>query len=514
MKSPLLLALACLIYRVSGGQSPVVETTSGQLHGSNANGVVSFMGVRFAQAPIGQLRWKPPAPFVSTSAQNTTVLSPGCIQQFAFATSEATQSLFNDPPPASEDEDCLFLNIWAPSTNTTVKKPVLFYIYGGGFNFGTASVPMFDGTSLAANQDIVVVTINYRLNVFGFPSSEDLPLAQNNLGILDQEMALQWVQQNIGHFGGDSSKVTIMGQSAGGLSVGQAIVRDRIDTPFRAGVLLSGAPTASSPALSFASFDAFATEFGCSQNPGEERLDCLRQVPASTIRNFTNGPQGGVFGTLVDNATIFANPLERLRAGNTAKVPIMLGELKDDASFFVVGMTNLTAFLDGMFPGSNIDADFVRSLYPGQNDTQIIQDAFRDWAGRCPDKLWSEAMTGVGQSSVFRYTYGAVFADLQRFPGAGAWHSSELPLLFGTFNTSTATPEEVTWSKTFQTAVANFVKNPDISPATNWPKYVSGAKTFAKLAYDGNFEPGNFVDAVVTDSLDAPCDALWEKFLV
>ncbi|KAJ7177384.1 Carboxylesterase family-domain-containing protein [Mycena crocata] len=163
MKSPALLVLGCLIYRVSGKQSSVVETTSGQLHGSNANGVMSFKGVRFAQAPIDQLRWKPPAPFVSTSAQNATVLSPGCIQQFAFATSDATQFLFNDPPPTSEDEDCLFSNVWAPSTNTKVKKPVLFYIYGGGFNFGTASVPMFDGTYLAANQDIVVVTINYRL---------------------------------------------------------------------------------------------------------------------------------------------------------------------------------------------------------------------------------------------------------------------------------------------------------------------------------------------------------------
>ncbi|KAJ7694530.1 hypothetical protein B0H17DRAFT_1131841 [Mycena rosella] len=110
---------------------------------------------------------------------------------------------------------------------------------------------------------------------------------------------------------------------------------------------------------------------------------------------------------------------------------------------------------------------------------------------------------------------GAVFADLQKFPGAGAWHSSELGPLFGTFNRSTATPAEVTWSSTFQTAIANFVKDPDTSPALHWPKYVPGppAQTFAKLAYNGNVDPDNFVDPVPSDSLDGPCNALWNQLL-
>ncbi|KAJ7217301.1 Alpha/Beta hydrolase protein [Mycena pura] len=500
MKLPFLLLLCfCLIVEVIGQTTPVVvTTTSGKLQGTDENGVMSFKGVRFGQPATGPLRWEPPVPFISAAAQNATTLAPSCIQQFAFASSAFTQSLFNNPPPVSENEDCLFLNVWAPSSDINEKKPVLFWLYGGGFVFGTGSLPGYDGTSLAANQNIVVVTINYRTNIFGFPRSSDIPITKNNLGLLDQELALQWVQLNIARFGGDPDKVTIMGQSAGAGSVGLAIVRDIINTPFRAGILLSGAPVSSSPTLSFSSFDDFA-----------------KTVPAATIRNFTNGPLSGAFGPIVDNVTVFTNPIERIRSGATAGVPIILGNMENDGSVFVVGMTNLTAFIEAEFPGTGVTADLVRSLYPGQNDTSIIASVDRDVSFRCPDELWSAAVTGAGVSSVFRYTYGAVFADLQKFPGAGAWHSSEIGPLFGTFNRSTATPAEVTWSSTFQTAIANFVKNPEVSPAVNWPKYVAGppAKTFAKLAYNGNVEPGNFVDPVASGSLDGPCDTLWNKFL-
>ncbi|KAJ6582340.1 Alpha/Beta hydrolase protein [Mycena capillaripes] len=501
MKSVLLL-LCCLVLQVSGRFPVIVTTTSGQLHGTEADGVMSFKGVRFGQAPTGQLRWQPPVPFISARAHNATVLAPSCVQQFPFATSAFTQAIFNNPPPASENEDCLFLNVWAPSTDTKEKKPVLFWLYGGGLIFGTASLPGYDGTSLASNQNIVVVTINYRTNIFGFPASRDIPIAENNLGFLDQELALRWVQLNIAQFGGDPEKVTIMGQSAGAASVGLAIVRDRVNTPFRAGIMLSGAPTSSSPVPSFDAFDGFAEAVGCSQTPGLARLECLKKVPAAEIRNFTNGPLSGSFGPVVDNVTTFTNPLERIRAGITANVPIILGNMENDGSAFALGMTNLTAFLEGEIPDIKISPDLVRSLYPGENDTEVISDSLRDTGFRCPDELWASAVTGAGVSSVFRYTYGA-------------WHSSELGPLFGTFDRSTATHAEATWSNTFQTAIANFVKDPNTSPAINWPKYVPGpaAKTFAKLAYDGNVKPDNFVEPVASTSLDGPCDALWDQFL-
>ncbi|KAF7360630.1 Carboxylic ester hydrolase [Mycena venus] len=211
---------------------------------------------------------------------------------------------------------------------------------------------------------------------------------------------------------------------------------------------------------------------------------------------------------------MFSNPLERLRADSSAKVPILVGNTENDESLLEVGMSNLTAFLEGTLPRATISPDFVRSLYPGENDTVVISHSLRDLTFKCPVELWSAAIIGRG-SNVFRYTYGAVFEDLQIFAGAGAWHGSELGPLFGTFNRSTATQAEITWTNTFQRTIANFIKNPDNSPAINWPKYIAGpsAKTLAKLAYHENVQINNFVESVTSASLDGPCDALWDQFL-
>ncbi|KAK7436643.1 hypothetical protein VKT23_019050 [Stygiomarasmius scandens] len=510
-----LLGLACLpslIDCAAVNQTTTVSTTSGKLQGIDQDGVMSFKGVRFGQAPVGALRWTPPVPFVSSDHVDATKLGPSCLQQFADPFSA---QLFNRPPPA-EDEDCLFLNIWAPSgAQDDQLKPVVVWIYGGGLSFGTGSLPLYDGTSIVKNQDIVIVTFNYRTNVLGFPGSEDLPIDGNNLGFMDQELAFTWVQQNIAKFGGDPKRVTIMGQSAGGLSVSAAIVRHPIDPPFRAGILFSGAVPDRIPTPSFTAFDLFAAGVGCNQTAGEDRLSCLKAVPATTIRMFTNGAGAALsFNPVVDNSTFFANNFARIRSNNTARVPIFIGNTQDDGTLFTIGQTNLTEFLgNGIVPG--VSPALVRSLYPGLNDSQVIAAALRDAAFTCPASLWAGTYVQSGISSVFRYEYGAVFPDLQVFPNAGAWHSTELQELFGTFNASTATPDEVTLSNTFQTVVANFIKNPDASPAPNWEKYVPGSntQTLAKLAYQGNVQVDNMVMPAQSDSVDGPCEALWNKFL-
>ncbi|KAF7373413.1 Carboxylic ester hydrolase [Mycena sanguinolenta] len=326
----ILCGLISALYVSFGSATPVfVSTTSGLLQGSQTDGVSSFKGIRFAEPPTGALRWEPPIPFISTSLQNVTTLGPSCVQQFPFASSALDQFLFNnpsDPPP--EDEDCLFLNVWVPSSPEQ-KLPVLFWIHGGALSFGTASLPLYDSTSIAKNQDIIVVTINYRTNVFGFPGSPDLPLAENNLGFLDQELALRWVQENIAKFNGDPDQVTIMGQSAG----------------------------------------------------SQSQSDALKHLDQSEF---------SLFEPVVDNVTVFPDPLER-----------------------------------------------------------IISEVAKDFLFLCPAELWSAATVGAGVPNVFRYTYGPVFADLQLFPGAGAWHTSELPEIFGTFNATTATAAEAVESDFF-----------------------------------------------------------------
>ncbi|KAF5349355.1 hypothetical protein D9758_011780 [Tetrapyrgos nigripes] len=444
-----------------------VDTTSGRLNGVEEDGVMSFKGIQFGQAPVGPLRWEPPLPFLSSASRNVTKLGPSCIQQFS---SELSVQLFNNPQdPPEESEDCLFLNVWAPSASLASKrKPVVIWIHGGSLTFGTASLPAYDGTSIVKNQDILIVTINYRTNVFGFPSSPDLPLQDNNLGFLDQELAMTWVQLNIANFGGDPKQVTIMGQSAGSISVSAAIARHPKNAPFRAGILFSGAAPDLLPTPSFATFNQVAAVVGCNQTAGPTRLVCLKSVPAATIRAFINGPGALLsFGTpVVDNLTAFANAVERVRSGDVAPVPIFIGTMQDDGSLFGVGLSNLTAFLSsGALAPAHIPPDLVRSIYPGLNDSAVIAASLRDLMFKCPASLWAGGHVEAGVSSVFRYEYGAVFPDLQVFPMAGAWHATELPELFGTFNATTATPNEVTLSKTFQTVVANFIKIPNVSPA-------------------------------------------------
>jgi carboxylesterase type B len=175
------------------------------------------------------------------------------------------------------------------------------------------------------------VSLNYRTNVFGFPTSQELSAPNNNLGLLDQELALTWVQDNIAQFGGDKNMVTLMvrivrkscapsltfvlqGQSAGSWSVTLAITRRKsgVAPPFRAGIMLSGAIVSTSPVLNFSNFDAFATAMGCGQPPGPQRLQCLRNVPASTIRAYTNGPNSGLFASRVDKYAFYPTQEEVL----------------------------------------------------------------------------------------------------------------------------------------------------------------------------------------------------------
>ncbi|KAJ7693571.1 hypothetical protein B0H17DRAFT_488647 [Mycena rosella] len=192
----------------------------------------------------------------------------------------------------------------------------------------------------------------------------------------------------------------------------------------------------------------------------------------------------------------------------------MIGNTQNDGSLFAVGLTDLPAYLAATFDGV-VTADQMRALYPSLSDTFIIPEIIKDFEFLCPAELWAGAAVGAGVSNIYRYTYGAVFADLQLFPNAGAWHSSELFEIFGTFNRSTATDPEAELSQTMQTLVGNFVKNPADAPAPNWPKFVPGNMTInvAELAYNGNVEASDVVQAVQSSSLDGPCDDFWNFFL-
>lgn len=203
----------------------------------------------------------------------------------------------------------------------------MFWIYGGSLQFGNAGQPTYDGSAFAAYEDVVVVTTNYRTNVFGFPSSPELPVTGHNLGFLDQRFALEWVQRNIHAFGGDPDKVTIFGESAGAFSVDALLTSfpKGSSPPFRAAILESG-QYSYRPTPDVSSVPAWynlTSELGC---PGHysSNLSCVRAANASTIRTIINENELD-FNPIADNITLVAHPAQMRTSGNIANIPVMGG---------------------------------------------------------------------------------------------------------------------------------------------------------------------------------------------
>ncbi|KIJ25759.1 hypothetical protein M422DRAFT_785412 [Sphaerobolus stellatus SS14] len=422
------------------------------------------------------------------------------------------RQLFNNPPPPSEDEDCLFLNVWAPQTDSETLKPVLVWIYGGAFAFGTASIPGYDGTTLAKSQDIVVVTFNYRTNVFGFagPNSND-GISDKNVGFLDQDLALKWVQDNIANFGGDPTRVTINGESAGSMAVAWLLQRSKGKDLFRAGILQSGAAvSAMVPPPAQNGFIKLRNAMGCNVRAPPPVLACLKGKTAKQISDFMNLEGSPAFGPVYDSDTTFRQPLTRITNGETVQVPLIIGANQDDGSLFVGNANDVTTWVQQTFLYL-VNATKVKNEYgydaEKQNDKAVIGEAIRDVAFLCPGGLTANKFIQKGVT-IFRYQYGAAFEN-ETIPGA--WHSSEVPIVFGTYKKPNAGKEEL--SKTLQQIWGNFVKDPFTSPAPNWDQYSPTSETgLAKLAYNGNLEYDNVVEAVAGDASDGPCERIWNNF--
>ncbi|KAF8576369.1 alpha/beta-hydrolase [Ramaria rubella] len=519
MKTLLLSALALLTSSPCIAVGPIVQTNTGPIMGSKvAPNVLSWKGIPFAVPPTGSKRWTVPVLNKWSKVQNTTVLGPACIQQLdkTQAATDPSQIFYNTPP-LPENEDCLTINVWAPSSAAKPNlKAVIVWIFGGGFSFGGSGTSFYDGTSFAENQEIVFVSFNYRTNVFGFPNSPELPLQQQNLALLDQQLALLWIKDNIAKFGGDPNKITLFGDSAGSASVALLMEHFPKDPPFHAVVLDSGVNDALNNSEStaftgdFNVWNTMAVHFGCSSIIGSAQLDCMRKVPADDLEQFTIdnslsfGPQadGGV--------TVPNHPTQLLETGNVARVPVMIGDDAQGASFLTIGQDNFSDFVSQP-PFNVLPAGEFRALYPVPQmfatDAQAIIALATDVQYRCPSAMFSDLVTSRNISTVYRFVYGAVFPQFQLFPNAGAPEGTELPLVFGNvFNTTNGT--EMALSKTLQEVWANFAKEPNQSPAPNWLAYEPNHKAIAYLAFGGNVALNDIVELMNSSVVDRACSLI------
>lgn len=309
-------------------------------------------------------------------------------------------------------------------------------------------------------------------SVFGFPSSPELPLTGHNLGFLDQRMALDWVQRNIHAFGGDKDKVTIFGESAGAFSVDALVASFPNGThpPFRAAILESGqlsykyAPTVSAvPA-----WDNLTATLGCPGAYGSN-LTCVRAANATTIQQIIDVNEL-TFPPVADNVTLVSDPVQRRAAGNIARVPILAGSNAQEGRVFAVGTTNVTTFLlgEGFLPG--LIPNILAAYPPGKHNLytpyDIASAIFTDYIFQCTAALYTNATAAIGVPT-WRYYFNASFTNTQAYPDLGVYHSSEIPLVFRTYQKPGTTTQESALSQYMQTAWARFAKNPIGGPGWN-----------------------------------------------
>ncbi|KAI4154055.1 MAG: hypothetical protein LQ340_001929 [Diploschistes diacapsis] len=416
--------------------APTVQTSSGNVTGIINVGqpdVRQYLGIPFAQPPVKALRWEPPQKLPQSAASRTvraTRLPPSCPQ---YLTTRGDSVYKNDVlqfnlqglnVTGATSEDCLTLSLWAPAANEEKRDaaggrsllPVLIFMYGGGFSTGGENVPyQLPPHWVQRTQDHIVVSFNYRLNIFGFPNAAGLK--EQNLGTLDQRMAVEWLLQNIQHFGGDPSRMTLWGQSAGAGSVDFYNYAYYSDPIVNGLIMDSGTAflTSLSSDLGHSNFSFVASKVGCpglSTEP-QAQLSCMRKVPASAIEAFVqqyqdNGTSPGIsFVPISDNQTIFSNYTNRAMEGKLAKIPAIVGNNAQDG------------------------VPFAPYNQAGPNETIVAKALLSIFF--CP-ATETVRLRNVNKLPTFRYVYAGNFSNISPRPWMGAYHSAELPLLFGTFD--------------------------------------------------------------------------------
>ncbi|KAF1815449.1 alpha/beta-hydrolase [Eremomyces bilateralis CBS 781.70] len=518
LATALFIGLAsCQLPTAKLGQGTFRGTTTAVSVGPTSSVTVEkYLGIPFAASPV---RFAPPEPApTATDEQDATQLQGVCFQQFSYpeAIHNFTQQVFNRPPP-NETEDCLTVNIFTSSGNTTGKS-VMVWLFGGSLNFGGNAVKTYDGSSFAANQDVVVVVPNYRTNVFGFPGMvEGLDPDERNLGFLDQRAALQWVQDNIEQFGGDPTKVTIFGESAGSLSAGLLVLTTPQNPPFRAAILQSGTagllPRQVSAPGGVTAFSKLGQALNCT---GGDTLACIRAAPGLKIKDLIE-KQSIAFGPVVDNVTNPENPIALRQERRIADVPILLGSTAEEARVFVTiyaggrNVANLTNYLATTFKDPAV-RERVSAAYPvgpgGPFPTEYDAQAaiWTDLQWTCPALKEANLSASSGYPT-WRFYFNASFPNTQTFPNGGVYHSSEIPLVFGNLPGAPQPPptdEERALSDAMQTIWANFAKNPTAGPG--WDAVQPG--NVHNLGVLGGPQNSTGFATVSSNVTDSRCDIL------
>jgi para-nitrobenzyl esterase len=492
------IALFLISLSATADQDPTIVTTrSGQVQGLADGPITSFLGVPYAAAPVGEMRWQPPAAVKSwQSIRSAKNFSNSCYQP--------------DPPPIfgpyteefvvgpKPSEDCLYLNVWAPSKGAKT-RPVLVFLHGGGFLGGSGAIEIYNGKHLAS-KGIVVVSINYRVGPFGFFVHPDLRRTEDggtpgNYGILDQIAALKWVRDNIDAFGGDPDNVTLAGQSAGAISVSALMVSPAAKGLFHKAILESpvaiGRPTPSSS-------DAQERGRAFLQYLGSPSVAALRQRPAKDIQDAvwlpidaqSNKPRIG-FEPYVDGNLIPEDPMA-YQGKRFLNMPMILGFTADEQ--FGPPVRTSAEFVANVRKRFGNDADALLKLYPHDTDSSasvsskiLDRDCYMTALS-----IWADRHTSAEAPPIYSYVFSHS-PPVQSPPSFGAFHTAEVPYVFGVLSRDRRPYDssDLQLSELIQSYWLNFMKsgNPNSAALPKWESVKNSPEDSFALDLNPQMQP-------------------------
>ncbi len=492
MTSLRLLLFSCFLLLVSAsftsttGNLDRVKTQAGLVSGktSTEGNIHVFKGIPFAAPPVGALRWKSPQPAKPwTGVRKCESFGPSPMQNEPTPFSMWTEEFLIPKAPISED--CLYLNVWTGAKSSDEKRPVLVWIYGGGFASGGSGVPIYDGEAMA-RKGIVFVSINYRVGIFGFFAHPELTResgrnASGNYGLMDQIAALQWVQKNISAFGGDPKNVTIAGQSAGSMNVNCLVASPLAKNLFQKAIAQSGANfTRGNPTLQQAEQDGLkmAEAFNTSS------MTELRNKSAEELLKKAQGMRGPVIDGYVLPAAIagiFASAKQN-------EVTLLTGWNEDEGMLFGP-LKSADDFRKQAEQQYGADAKTFLQFYPSSNDAEAAVSQLkvsRDVIFGVQNYAWATIQSNQGKSGVYVYRFTRKVPANGEYVKYGAFHTGEVPYAYDNLKFVNRPWEPVDWELTrvMSTYWINFVRtgNPNGRGLPQWPAYSTKEKAIMVLS--------------------------------
>lgn len=473
--------------------SLIVDTQFGPVQGEKSGAVYRFLGIPFAKPPVGELRWRAPQnPEYWAGVLNANEFPPECPQKaFEAGVPDSLTEIIGD-------EDCLYLNVWTPGIEDS-SLPVMVYIHGGGNQMGSTSKAqdgalIYDGALLAERGDVVVVTIQYRLGALGFLVHPGLPeesenSVSGNYALLDQILALKWVQNNIAGFGGDPEKVMLFGESGGAVDVSLLLTSPLAAGLFQRALIQSGAAVAKDYSEAQTQGTEYAEKRGCGDGSPQEQITCLRSLPAdSFVVDLTHPFEGGTvsqtWGGVVDGWVLPMDPLEALESGNFNHVPLVVGSNADETA--ITAPATITPEMTRAYFRLAVPKQFydrLLELYPPGTTNRQAREAFIQATTDAQFTANARRIArGVAQNQdepVWRYFFSHTLSGLSGL--YGAYHGLELFFVFQTIDSTTyardgkitnddrsvATMMGQYWSRFAETG------NPNQYDLTEWQEYNS-----------------------------------------